>query len=378
MSTERLSAETISKTVESVSSSDVLLICTSTQCTKDNDDDSLSCADCQRSVHYRCTMLPAYQIQVIKSMKEYQYFCQNCVDVPKDLLELVPRKQRSQPSIKTELEVEKLRRDNAACKGLLQQNQIEKEELKQMLKQRGTDLKELKDKLQNGPGLHTLEYVEDKFEKKLETLKQTLEEAIQEGLQTAKRRSYADATVSKSDTKQTVTSRSLKEAIKDAWKEEEAEEYDKMKRIKNVIIHGLPEQPSNEDLNWATTLLQDTHAHANIKRVSRIGKANTETNRPLLISLKNENEKLALLGNLSALRDYEKYKGISVTEDLTIEERKLLKTLSLEAKERNKDEKSGTWRVRGSSKNGFYLMKTKKGKQNQNQMNNETKTKIKK
>ena len=57
-----------------------------------------------------------------------------------------PWNQRSQSSIKTELELEKLRRDNA-CKGLLQ--------------------------------------------------KKKNSQKIQEGLQTAKRRSYADVTVSK-------------------------------------------------------------------------------------------------------------------------------------------------------------------------------------
>ena len=51
------------------SSSTELLICNSKECVDDQDKDSLTCAKCKRSIHYRCTMLPAYQIQMFVNLK---------------------------------------------------------------------------------------------------------------------------------------------------------------------------------------------------------------------------------------------------------------------------------------------------------------------
>ena len=59
------------------------------------------------------------------------------------------------------------------------------------------------------------------------------------------------------------------------------------------------------------------------------------------------------MGNLSALKGIVDYKGISITEDLTLEQRKEFRTLSMEAKNHNeKDDIEYELRVRGSSKTG--------------------------
>ena len=67
---------------------------------------------------------------------------------------------------------------------------------------------------------------------------------------------------------------------------------------------------------------------------------------------------------MPALQGIEKYKGVSVTEDLTLDERQTYKELSQTARQRNQDdpEASYIWRVRGSSKNGFHLKKIQKDK----------------
>ena len=70
------------------SSSTELLICNSKQCVDDQDKDSLTCTKCKRSIHYRCTMLPAYQIQMFVNLKSHRFRCQNCVDVSPEILEL--------------------------------------------------------------------------------------------------------------------------------------------------------------------------------------------------------------------------------------------------------------------------------------------------
>jgi len=59
----------------------------------------------------------------------------------------------------------------------------------------------------------------------------------------------------------------------------------------------------------------------------RIGKSTDGKNRPLKIVLGCEEEKVNLMGNLTALRGVEKYVGISITEDLTQDETMHTKTL---------------------------------------------------
>ena len=81
--------------------------------------------------------------------------------------------------------------------------------------------------------------------------------------------------------------------------------------------------------------------------------------RPMMVTLKDENEKFKFIGSFSALRGLREYIGISIQEDFTVKERITIKTLSKEAKEKNETEKllGQVWRIRGTSKSGFYLKK---------------------
>ena len=63
------------------------------------------------------------------------------------------------------------------------------------------------------------------------------------------------------------------------------------------------------------------------------------------------------LRNLSVLKGNSLYKGVSVTEDLTQTERSVLKEWTEKAKDLNLDDTDWLHRVRGDSKNGYYLKK---------------------
>ena len=104
--------------------------------------------------------------------------------------------------------------------------------------------------------------------------------------------------------------------------------------------------------------MDDLHVQVPIKWVSRIGTKTDGKTRSLLLGLSNEDEKEKILGNLTSLKGIEKYKG-SILEDLTPDQRNTIKELSSEAKKLNTKETSASWRVRGSSKNGFFLKKIK-------------------
>eukprot|EP00111_Clytia_hemisphaerica_P021475 TCONS_00063183-protein len=133
----------------------------------------------------------------------------------------------------------------------------------------------------------------------MEKFKHSMQELIKTEMKILSEKSYADATkISEVSAEQTT----IREAIRDAWREEEAEENDKIKRSCNVVIHGLAEQEQEDDNSWAEGLVKDTHTRATIKRVSHFGKPSQEKKRPLLICLSSEKEKFSLLGNLPSLK----------------------------------------------------------------------------
>ena len=67
--------------------------------------------------------------------------------------------------------------------------------------------------------------------------------------------------------------------------------------------------------------------------------------------------------NLNKLKDNEKYRGVSITEDYTINERNLIRSKAEEAKSNNNKEPADsqfTWKVRGTPKNGLFIKKLRK------------------
>ena len=50
-------------------------------------DVALQCRKCHRAVHYQCSQLPAYQIQLFLSFKERRYQCPKCIRVSQQVLE---------------------------------------------------------------------------------------------------------------------------------------------------------------------------------------------------------------------------------------------------------------------------------------------------
>ena len=69
--------------------------------------------------------------------------------------------------------------------------------------------------------------------------------------------------------------------------------------------------------------------------------------------------------SLNYLKDEEEFKGVSITDDYTATERKLLKEWSIKAKEKTKEESVNSkyvWKVRGTPKNGLRLKKVQREK----------------
>ena len=88
------------------------LNCSMTRCNPDESSQKLVCADCKRSVHYKCTKLPAYQIQAYITKKKRNYYCASCIEVPAELERLI------NPISKEQHEINRLRRDIKRCENL--------------------------------------------------------------------------------------------------------------------------------------------------------------------------------------------------------------------------------------------------------------------
>ena len=56
--------------------------CTPINCKYDSDKYKLECAECKRLVHYGCTSLPTYQLQLFLAKCYGKFICCKCVEIP--------------------------------------------------------------------------------------------------------------------------------------------------------------------------------------------------------------------------------------------------------------------------------------------------------
>ena len=147
--------------------------------------------------------------------------------------------------------------------------------------------------------------------------------------------------------------------------EELAEETEKKRRSNNLIIHGKDESAEGDDKVFVENLIKELETSSVvIKQIDRIGQQSDNKNRPIKVTLKNEEERDKILDNLRNLKGKSLYKGVSVTPDYTQHERMLVKEFYEKAKLKTVEEESNEtnyiWRVRGTPKNGLSLKRLSK------------------
>jgi hypothetical protein len=143
------------------------------------------------------------------------------------------------------------------------------------------------------------------------------------------------------------------------------EEKDKEKRSRNIIIYKLEESnSSNYDVrikhdrdivcNIMKELIANDFEENEIVKVFRMGKLIARrtgeecTPRPLLVQFESKMTKNYLMNHLYGLRK-STFKGISISHDMTLDEREQCKKMVQEAKSKESSDSSGEWiyRVRG-------------------------------
>ena len=116
--------------------------------------DTLKCRKCQRLVHYACTRLLAYQIQLCLTYKTRSFQCQNCVKILPEILEKVEKGEESK--------IIKLEKEIKACENIIN---AQKEEL----------IKNNFEKPGCNQTLSNMKVIENKIEKRIEGIEHKIE-----------------------------------------------------------------------------------------------------------------------------------------------------------------------------------------------------------
>ena len=141
-------------------------------------------------------------------------------------------------------------------------------------------------------------------------------------------------------------------------------------REKNIIIYRAKEEDSNlKDANIAhdkgiirelMEVCTGTYQDDSIEKIIRLGRKDASKTRPLLIQFKELETKKQLFKNLRKLQQAEEnIKILSISHDLTPEEREENRALLAEAKEKEANEPDYIFQVRGPPWNRV-IIKTKR------------------
>lgn len=142
-------------------------------------------------------------------------------------------------------------------------------------------------------------------------------------------------------------------------KTSETQKQGMLNRENNLIIHRVTESTNEnqemrrkDDELFFEKLCTEALGIGKIEpeKVFRLGPPQTEKSRPIKIVMRNIEDKVAIMRSLRNLQEAEEpYKAISVTNDLTQEERVENRNLVAEAKKRTEEENSGefVFKVRG-------------------------------
>ena len=298
--------------------------CATTDCTYDNDKYKAECAKCKRLVHYRCTSLPTYQLQLFLRKGYQKFICRKCVEIP------------------SYLHASSLNQNEAHLKTVIEKLEGELREQEERLTEVGN------------PDYDAFATIEGSMKKHMEQLGEDLKKNLLNELQDSKRemeeklnhvmiqtKSYAESVQNTSQEKnQTPNGKYIdfRVTLEETKNTQLVEEKEKKLRSKILIIHGVEETScenkddaiKSDDI-YISNIIAALKVTSTVKSASRIGLPAQDKNRPIKVVMNTENERNRILSSLRNLKDIPEYKTrntISVTEDYTITERRMIKDWS--------------------------------------------------
>lgn len=154
----------------------------------------------------------------------------------------------------------------------------------------------------------------------------------------------------------------VEEKFEKMMAEHSAEEKEREKRKRNLILFGVPEpntnlkhqrlQMDNEKVaEICNVLIDEDITKDDIEHSMRKGRKSTDNTsvRPVVITLTSEELKRNIIRNAQKLNDTEDYQAITINLDMTVKEREEEMKLKVEARKLTDSDKSGKtyYKVRG-------------------------------
>ncbi len=296
-------------------------------------DEALQCEICSQWYHIKCERVtkPQYkQMQATKTKTNFHWYCDTCDIIQTGVIRQMTLFNAEQSQFKQRLDdLEK----NAADKKEVQkelEKKADKEDL-QKLEQRVTNLEEKANK-------EDVEEIKDKVQK--------LEGRINSTHENAQDSANPQPSTSSGG------GNTMDEVIKEMKDQED--------RKRNIIFFNIPESKSKdmnervkhdkEEAKEITKICSATIKKDDMLKAKRLGKIpDDDKPRPLLIEVSSDEKKRALFKNLSKLQNApDKYKTVSVRNDLTKKQREQEKTLREEAKKKEQEDSGeAKFKVRG-------------------------------
>ena len=316
---------------DTISTENIHVHCTKEKCNinlKETSHGILICRKCKREVHYICSELPPYQIQLCLTSKSRSFQCQNCVKVPEEL-----RKKCVQE---------------------------EQEKVKRLEKEGSKETKSIEKKIEN---------LKTSFEASLNSKIQELENIVNKRIvEVNEKETKNNKETQYSDVARKEITKNFREVLKQENSRVRNEEKSREITKCNLIIKNIYD-PANEGKTEEEIQVRDKRSIKELMKdlkledieplhIKRIGKPPTPSNRhprPIKIVLKNEKEKKDILKNVTLLKNTNDM--ICITEDFTWEERSIMKEWFRKANEKNEkeDNEDIKWCVRGSPRTKLYL-----------------------
>ena len=156
----------------------------------------------------------------------------------------------------------------------------------------------------------------------------------------------------------------IKSILLEARNDQLLEEKEMEKRSFNLIIHGLKENGNDandvhkNDKLMVNLFFEKINIEVRPTKFYRLGKPNPNKIRPLKLEMVNSTDRDAVMKKLKLLKGMEEELGkLSVREDYTKNEREQIKKLVDVAKDKNAEDSTHHWVVRGTPQNGLRLVK---------------------
>lgn len=330
-----------------------------------NTEKAVQCELCNLWFHCKCEEIHEDSYKLLKQDKVH-FYCGRCDKavgrILKTVLDLKKRQDKLHDDFEThkeEVEVtikdfvstfmEEAKTKNEKVESLDNSVAEMKKELVKIKQDQNTELQKLLEDVKD------IKRAQDdiSFEKQIEQLTQAF----------VKDTPWSDIVKKEVDSKIENVSAELNsiQKIVDITKGMAEEEKDKEARSKNVIMYSLPEssdtsfegrQKHDKSLvmNVFRELIDKDFEEREIQKLFRLGKMGADSSkpRPILVQFVDKMTKNYLMHNLHHIRNTP-FKDLAISHDMTLKEREQCRQLVEEAKNKEKEDKSGEWkfRVRG-------------------------------